>query len=120
MTCSVNVRRAVPVPPRFGAGVGEKSQLGVGKSAARPSALPNYGGFLDLFSIGTALEIGGLWIERWPADDPVKGRIKMSGQKLSHQLFAAFAALLMSSIAVGAAVAPEQVAAQSVKVISYV
>ncbi len=44
----------------------------------------------------------------------------MSGQKLSHQLFAALAALLMSSIAVGAAVAPEQVAAQNVKVISYV
>ncbi len=44
----------------------------------------------------------------------------MSGQKLSHQLFAAFAALLMSSIAVGAAVAPDQVAAQSVKVIFYV
>lgn len=44
----------------------------------------------------------------------------MSGQKISHQLFAALAALLMSSIAVGAAVAPEQVAASSVKVVSYV
>ena len=44
----------------------------------------------------------------------------MFGQKFSHQLFAAFAALLMSSIAVGAAVAPEQVAATSVKVVSYV
>ena len=44
----------------------------------------------------------------------------MSGQKLSHQLFAAFAALLMSSIAVGAAVAPEQVAVHQLKVFSYV
>lgn len=44
----------------------------------------------------------------------------MSGQKISHQLFAALAALLMSSIAVGAAVAPDQVAASSVKVVSYV
>jgi hypothetical protein len=120
MICSVNVTRAVPVPPGFGALVGEKSQFRVGKSAARPSTVPNYRAFPGLFPIGTALEVGGLWIERWPADDPVKGRIKMSGQKLSHQLFAAFAALLMSSIAVGAAVAPEQVAAQSVKVISYV
>ncbi len=44
----------------------------------------------------------------------------MSGQKLSHQLFAALAALLMSSIAVGAAVAPEQVAVNKVKAFSYV
>ena len=44
----------------------------------------------------------------------------MFGQKISHQLFAAFAALVMSSIAVGAAVAPDQVAATSVKVVSYV
>jgi hypothetical protein len=54
-------------------------------------------------------------------DDPAKGRISMFGQKLSHQLFAAVAALLMSSIAVGAAVAPEAaVAATSVNVVSYV
>ena len=44
----------------------------------------------------------------------------MLSQKLSHQLLAAFAAVLMSSIAVGAAVAPEAVAATSVKVVSYV
>ena len=44
----------------------------------------------------------------------------MLSQKISHQLFAALAALLMSSIAVGAAVAPDQVAASSVKVVSYV
>ena len=35
----------------------------------------------------------------------------MYGQKFSHNLLAAFAALLMSSVAVGAAVAPDQVAA---------
>ena len=44
----------------------------------------------------------------------------MSGQKFSHHLIAALAALLMSSIAVGAAVAPQQVAATSVGIISYV
>ncbi len=44
----------------------------------------------------------------------------MFGQKISHHLFAAVAALLMSSIAIGAAVAPEQITATSVKVISYV
>ena len=45
----------------------------------------------------------------------------MSAHKLSHQLFAAFAALLMSSIAVGATVAPEGIAAAtSVNVVSYV
>ena len=50
-----------------------------------------------------------------------KGEYEMFGQKLSHQLFAAVAALLMSSIAVGAAVAPETaVAATSVNVVSYV
>ena len=44
----------------------------------------------------------------------------MFGSKLSQQLFAAVAALLMSSIAVGATVAPESVAATSVNVVSYV
>jgi hypothetical protein len=44
----------------------------------------------------------------------------MFGQKFSHQLLAGFAALLMSSVAVGAAVAPDHLAATSVKVISYV
>lgn len=44
----------------------------------------------------------------------------MFAQKFSHHLFAALAAVLMSSIAVGAAVAPDQVAATSVKVVSYV
>lgn len=41
-------------------------------------------------------------------------------QKFSHQLLAAFAAILMSSIAVSAAVAPEGIAASSVNVVSYV
>ncbi len=44
----------------------------------------------------------------------------MSDRKFSHHLFAAVAALLMSSIAVGAAVAPHEVAATGVKVVSYV
>ena len=44
----------------------------------------------------------------------------MVGQKFSHQIFAALAALLMSSIAVSTAVAPEQAAASSVGIVSYV
>ena len=44
----------------------------------------------------------------------------MFGQKLSQQLFAAVAALIMSSIAVGVTVAPPAVAATSVNVVSYV
>ncbi len=44
----------------------------------------------------------------------------MSGPKFSQHLFAAIAAVLMSSIAVGAAVAPDQLSATSVKVVSYV
>ena len=44
----------------------------------------------------------------------------MTSQKFSHQALVALAALLMSSIAVGAAVAPEQAAASSVGIISYV
>ena len=45
----------------------------------------------------------------------------MSSLKFQRQLIAVFASLLMSSIAVGAAVAPETaVAATSVNVVSYV
>jgi hypothetical protein len=100
--------------------VGAASQLEVGNSANRARSFFINGGFAFFFPIGTALEIGGTWIERWPADDPPKGRFKMFASKFSQQLFAGFAALLMSSIAVGATVAPEQVAATSVKVVSYV
>ena len=44
----------------------------------------------------------------------------MFSQKFSHQFLAAFAALLMSSIAVGATVAPDAISATSVNVVSYV
>lgn len=44
----------------------------------------------------------------------------MFAQKFSHQLLVALAAVLMSSIAVGAAVAPEAIASTSVNVVSYV
>jgi hypothetical protein len=44
----------------------------------------------------------------------------MTNKNISHNLLAAIAAILMSSVAVGAAVAPDQVAATSVKVVSYV
>jgi hypothetical protein len=43
----------------------------------------------------------------------------MFGHKYQHQLFAVVASLLMSSIAVGAAIAPAQVAASPVKVFTY-
>ena len=44
----------------------------------------------------------------------------MSGSKFHRHLIAAFASLLMSTIAVGAAVAPAQVSAADVKVVIYV
>ena len=43
----------------------------------------------------------------------------MSGLKFERQLIAAFAALLMSSIAIGAAVAPAQVSATPLEVVTY-
>jgi hypothetical protein len=43
----------------------------------------------------------------------------MFGRKFQSQIFVAVAALLMSSIAVGAAVAPAHVAGQSVEVFTY-
>ena len=44
----------------------------------------------------------------------------MSGLKIERQLIAAFAALLMSTIAIGAAVAPAQVSATTLEVVTYV
>ncbi|WP_267896947.1 hypothetical protein [Sphingomonas edaphi] len=43
----------------------------------------------------------------------------MSGFKIQRHLVAAFASLLMSSIAVGAAIAPAQVSAAQVEVVTY-
>ena len=43
----------------------------------------------------------------------------MSGLKLNSHLIAAFASLLMSTIAIGAAVAPAQVSAAPVEVVTY-
>jgi hypothetical protein len=43
----------------------------------------------------------------------------MSGTKFQRQLIAIFGSLLMSSIAVGAAVAPAQVSAAPVEVLTY-
>ena len=43
----------------------------------------------------------------------------MSGSKFHRNLVAAFASLLMSTIAVGAAVAPAEASATSVEVITY-
>ena len=43
----------------------------------------------------------------------------MSSLKFQRQLIAVFASLLMSSIAVGAAVAPSQVSAHEVEVVTY-
>ena len=43
----------------------------------------------------------------------------MFGHKFHHQLFAVVASLLMSSIAVGAAIAPSTATAGSIKVLTY-
>lgn len=43
----------------------------------------------------------------------------MSGLKFERHLIAAFAALLMSSIAVGAAIAPADVSATTLEVVTY-
>ena len=43
----------------------------------------------------------------------------MSGLKFHRHLLAVFAALLTSSIAVGAAIAPAQVSAHEVEVVTY-
>ena len=43
----------------------------------------------------------------------------MISQKVQQRLVAAFASLLMSSIAVGAAIAPAHVAASTVEVVTY-
>jgi len=45
--------------------------------------------------------------------------MKMSGLKIQRQILAAFASLLMSSIAVGAAIAPAQVSATQLEVVTY-
>ena len=44
----------------------------------------------------------------------------MSGTKFQRHLIAVFASLLMSSIAVGAAIAPAQVSAAQLEMVSYV
>jgi hypothetical protein len=46
--------------------------------------------------------------------------MNMSGSKFQRHLIAAFASLLMSSIAVGAAIAPAQVSAAQLEMVSYV
>ena len=58
--------------------------------------------------------------QRANPSDPQKGRLTMSGSKFQRHLIAAFASLLMSSIAVGAAIAPAQVSAAKVEVVTYV
>jgi hypothetical protein len=44
----------------------------------------------------------------------------MLGSKLNSHLIAAFASLLMSTIAIGAAIAPAQVSAAQTEVVTYV
>jgi hypothetical protein len=48
-----------------------------------------------------------------------KGRMTMSGLKFERHLLAVFASLLMSTIAVGSAVAPAEVSAAPVEVVTY-
>jgi hypothetical protein len=44
----------------------------------------------------------------------------MSGSKFQRHLIAAFASILMSTIAVGSAIAPAQVSAAQTEVVTYV
>ena len=48
-----------------------------------------------------------------------QGEEIMFGRKFQNQLLVAIASLLMSSIAVGAAIAPAHVGAQTVEVLTY-
>ena len=69
--------------------------------------------FWQFSRIGTGLELEGISIRNQSADE--KGRMKMSGQsKLSQTILAAVAAVLVSSVAVGAAVGPAQAIASPV------
>jgi hypothetical protein len=76
-----------------------------------------FGGFLRL---ARPLNKGrrGIADQKWRAER--KGRIQMSGQsKIMSTLIAAIASLLVSSVAVGAAVGPAHVAANSVEASIY-
>ncbi|MCY7339407.1 MAG: hypothetical protein LH465_05570 [Sphingomonas bacterium] len=76
-------------------------------------------GFPGLFAIGTTLEMNRAWIDAVARPIRQKGRRQMFSHKVQQRLFAAFASLLMSSIAVGAAIAPAHVAASTVEVVTY-
>jgi hypothetical protein len=66
-----------------------------------------FGGFLRLAQL-----LNCTWHRPQMKSGPVKGRIQMSGQsKLNRTLVAAAAALLMSTVTVGAAVGPAQAVA---------
>ena len=77
------------------------------------------GGFPGIPSNGTTLEMNRAWIEAVARPIRQKGRRQMISQKVQQRLVAAFASLLMSSIAVGAAIAPAHVAASTVEVVTY-
>jgi heme A synthase len=98
--------------------VGRSSQLVVGNPANLPWHERKATHFWPKSAIGTALVKSCAWIVL-VIDDPQKGDWTMSGMKFERQLIAAFAALLMSSIAIGAAVAPAQVSATPLEVVTY-
>ena len=94
--------------------VGRTSQLLVGNPANLPRDEQPARNFRRKSPIGTTIEkewarIGGL-----APTIRKKGDFTMSGSKFQRHLIAAFASLLMSTIAVGAAVAPAQVSAATV------
>jgi hypothetical protein len=94
--------RAVSIDP-----VGEISQTAVGFRAISFICEQGNGGNPQL---AWALNIS--WCGRSGSSErPRKGRMKMFGPNFQRNLLAAFASLLVSSVAVGSAVLPAQVAA---------
>jgi hypothetical protein len=91
----------------------------VGISTNLPSDEHHFRNFWLKSPIGTTLEMEWARIGGVSPRIRKKGDWTMSGLKFERHLVAAFAALLMSSIAVGAAVAPAQVSATPVEVVTY-
>jgi hypothetical protein len=87
----------------------------VGKTSRPPSKPPSSDDFSRFSGIGTPLELNGTSIR--DGKRAKKGRLEMSDQmKLSRTLVAAVAALLFSTVTIGAAVGPAQAVASPVGV----
>jgi hypothetical protein len=104
-------QRGEVVPTRIGA----FRQVLVGNACQRPRKKITDIDFSQFCAIGTGLELFPASTCNKAGDK--KGSVQMSSQSKFHQtLVAAFAAVLMSSVAVGAAVGPAQAVASPVGV----